>query len=78
MIPIWNHCSHLGQFLGFSNGNSSFVANVRKFQTGYISPQYHVIFDDLFQIIFSSGKTDDFVDSIYKHLFEDNHDWYAE
>ena len=46
-LPNWNRRSRLGQFLGFSEEHSTLVANVRKLWTGYISPQYHLVFDDL-------------------------------
>ena len=77
-IPRRNHRSRLGEFLGFSNEHSSLVANVRKLQTGYTLPQYNVVVDDIFQTVFSSGKSDVILDSICNHLFEDNCDWYSE
>ena len=63
-IPKWNKRSRLGQFLGYSDEHSSLVANVRHLTTGHVSPQYHVVFDDLFQTVFSSGKNDAVVDAI--------------
>ncbi len=45
----------LGQFLGYSNEHSSLVANIWHLKTGYVSPQYHVVYDDLFQTVFSVG-----------------------
>jgi hypothetical protein len=57
-IPKWNHHSRLGQSLGFSDEHSSLVANVRNLFTGFVSPQFHVVFDDLFQTVFSSGNDD--------------------
>ncbi|KAL7474647.1 hypothetical protein ACHAW6_000613 [Cyclotella cf. meneghiniana] len=47
--------SQLGQFLGFSDEHSSLVANVQNLSTGFVSPQYHVVLDDLFRTVFSSG-----------------------
>jgi hypothetical protein len=63
-LPKWNHRSRLGQFLGYSDEHSSLVANVRHLGTGYVSPQYHVVFDGLFKPVFSSGSDDALVDSI--------------
>jgi hypothetical protein len=77
-IPKWNRRSRLGQFMGFSDEHSSLVANVRHLTTGFVSPQYHVVFDDLFQTVFSSGCDDDLVDSICNNLFDCNRDVYAE
>ena len=51
---------------------------MRNLQTGYISPQYHVVFDYLFNNVFSLGKNNVVVDSICNYLFEDNNDWYTE
>ncbi len=45
-LPKWNRLSRMGQFLGFSDEHSSLVSNVRNLRTGYISPQYHLLFDD--------------------------------
>lgn len=76
-IPKWNRRSRMGQFLGFSNDHSSLVANVRHLSTGHISPQYHVVFDDLFETVFSTGENDATVDAICNNLFDHNRDWYA-
>ena len=54
--------------MGFSDENSSLVAHVRHLKTGYVSPQYHVVFDDLFKTVFSSGVNDALVDSICNNL----------
>ena len=43
-----------------------------------MSPQFHVVFDDLFQTVFSSGKDDVLVDRICNELFRYNRDVYAE
>jgi hypothetical protein len=45
--------------------------------TGYVSPQYHVVFDDLFDTVFSSGSDDDLVGSICKNLFRKRCEVYA-
>ncbi len=37
--------------------------------TGYVSPQYHVVFDDLFETVFSSGSNDALVDSICEKFY---------
>ena len=68
-LPKWNRRSRLGQFLGYSDEHSSLVANVRHLKTGFISPQYHVVFDDLFESVFSSGPNDAIVDAICEDLY---------
>ncbi len=45
--------------------------------TGYVSPQYHVVFDDLFETVFSSGSNNALVDSICKNLYGTSCEIYA-
>ena len=68
----------MGQFLGFSEEHSSLVAKVRHLSTGFVSPQYHIVFDDQFETVYSSGEDDAVVDAIYDRLFESNSDIYVE
>jgi len=68
----------LGQFVGFSNEHSSLVANVRHLTTGYISPQFHVVFDDLFETVNCTGVDDRVIESICNGLFQRNQELYAE
>jgi hypothetical protein len=68
----------LGQFFGFSDEHSSLVANVRHLTTGYISPQFHVVFDDLFETVNCIGVDDRVVESICNGLFQRNRELYAE
>ncbi|KAL7478108.1 hypothetical protein ACHAW6_003889 [Cyclotella cf. meneghiniana] len=66
------------QFLGFSLQRSSTVALIRNLHTGYISPQYHVVFDDKFETIFHTGKSTEELDKICNHLFVESQDCYVE
>ena len=43
-LPKWNLWLHLGQCLGFSEEHSTSLANVCHLRTGYILPQYHIVF----------------------------------
>jgi hypothetical protein len=54
------------------------VANVRHLTTGYISPQFHVMFDDLFETVSRTGADDRVVESICNGLFQRNRELYAE
>jgi hypothetical protein len=76
-LPKWDRWSRLGQFLGYSDEHSSLVANTRHLKMGYVSPQYHVLFDDLFKTVFSSGADDALVDSVCKNLYGTNCNIYA-
>ena len=70
--------SRMGQFLGFSEEHSLLVAKVHHLSTRFVSPQYHVVFDDKFETVFSSGFDDEVVDAICNRLFESNKDIYVE
>ena len=43
----------------------------------YVSTQYHVVFDDLFETVFSSSADDALVDSICKKLYGTSCEVYA-
>ncbi len=76
-LPKWNRWSRLGQFLGYSYEHSSLVANIWHLKMGYVSPQYHVVFDDLFKTVFSSGADDALVNSICENLYGTSCEIYA-
>ena len=49
-IPKWNRRYCIGQVIGFLDGHSSIMANVRHLSAGYIYPRFHLVFDDLFEM----------------------------
>ena len=57
-LPKFNRRARLGQFLGFSDEHSTLVARVRNLSTNYVSPQFHVVFDDLFTSIYNNARRD--------------------
>ena len=65
-------------FLGISNEHSSLVVNVRNLQTMYVSPQYHCVFDNLFETIFSSKSYTHALNNICDKMFQDIRHWYDE
>ena len=77
-IPKWNRRARMGQFLGYSRQHSSTVALVRNLHTGYVSPQYHVVFDDKFETVFHDGKSPEQIDTICNNLFESQRECYVE
>ncbi len=77
-LPKWNRCAHVGQFLGYSDEHSSLVANVRHLSTGQVSPQFHVVFDDLFEKVVCNGDNDAVINSICDGLFEQNRELFVE
>lgn len=67
----------MGQFLGFSHLYSSLVALVRNLYIGYVSPQYHVVFNDKYETIFNAGMSDDQFNKLCNLLFDSSNDWYT-
>jgi hypothetical protein len=42
--------------MGISPSHASSVHLIRNLQTGSITPQYHLVFDDFFETVFSDGE----------------------
>ena len=53
------------------------MENVSNLSTGYISPQFHFVFDDLFQMVIFTRDDDSVFNAICNDIFELNRDWYA-
>ncbi|KAL7549760.1 hypothetical protein ACHAWF_013025 [Thalassiosira exigua] len=77
MVPKFNRRAQQAQCLGFSDQHSSLLALVRHLGTSFVSPQYHVVFDNKLERVYSAGADDEVVDAIYKDLFENSRDWYV-
>jgi hypothetical protein len=77
-LPKWNRHTRVGQFLGYLDEHLSLVANVRHLSTGYVSLQFHVVFDDLFETVVCIGDNDAVINSICDGLFERNQELYVE
>ena len=76
-LPKWNRQARIVQFLGFSNGHSSLVANVCNLTTGNILPPFHLVFDELFETVICTIYDDNVFNAICNDLFELNRDLYA-
>ncbi len=74
----WNQQARMGKFVGFSDKHSSLVANVRHLSTNYISPLFHVVFDDLFETVNRIGVDEPVIESICQDLCQHNRELYAE
>jgi hypothetical protein len=70
-LPRWQPRSRQGMFLGLSPKHSSDVPLVLNLQTGSISPQFHVVFDDMFSTVTSIGIEEDAPD-FWKELLIDS------
>ena len=50
-MPKWQARARRGQYLGISPDHSSTIGRILNLRSGFISPQYHVIYDDLFSTV---------------------------
>lgn len=50
-LPKWKPRSRRGQFMGMSSEHASTIGLIRNLQTGSLSPQYHVVYDELFETV---------------------------
>ena len=58
----------MSQFIGFSDEHSYLVANVQYLSTGYISLQFHLVFDDLFEEVICQGDNDSTIEAICSEI----------
>ena len=72
-IPKWAPKARRGQFLGFSRNHSSTIGLMRNLQTGSISPQFHVVFDELFTTVHSVDEDN----ATWIELFVSERDYYG-
>ena len=50
-LPKWQAKARRGQFLGISPDHSTTVGRILNLRSGFISSQYHVVYDDLFSTV---------------------------
>ena len=55
-IPKWQPRSRRGQFLGVSPLHAESVGLILNRKSGYVSPQYHVVYDDWFETVYADGE----------------------
>ena len=65
----------MGKFLGYSDEHYSLVANVCNFSTGYISTQFNLVFDDLFDTVICTRYDESVFNAIFNDLFGLNRYW---
>ena len=56
-LPKWRPRSRLGVYLGCSPSHHNTVGRILNPRTGYVSPQFHVVYDEKFETVF--GKLTD-------------------
>jgi hypothetical protein len=54
-VPKWEPRSRQGQYMGASPLHASTVGLIRNLRTNHISPQFHVVYDDLFETVHASA-----------------------
>jgi len=57
-IPKWEPRARQGQFLGYSKDHATTIGLIRNIRTGYISPQFHVVYDEDFTTVTSDNSID--------------------
>jgi hypothetical protein len=77
-IPKWNCWARQGQLLGFSDEHSLLVATVCHLTTVFVSPQFHVVFDDHYHTVYGDGEGKLITDAICDLLWENDWELYAE
>ena len=50
-LPKWDPRARRGQYLGVSTTHSTTIGRILNLRTGHVSPQYHVVYDDLFTTV---------------------------
>ena len=72
-IPKWAPRARRGQFLGFSKNHSSMIGILRNIQTGSITPQFHVVYDEHFTTVHSLEEDN----PTWVELFISERDYYG-
>ena len=67
----------MGKTFGFSDEHYFLVENVHNLSTGYILPQFHLVFDDLSETVICTRDNDSVFNAICNDRFELTRDWYA-
>ena len=76
-LPKWQPRSRRGQFLGFSDQHSSTIGLIRNLQTGFVSPQFHVVYDDFFHTIPHDGHNLEETPDIWNELLQTSTERYT-
>ena len=75
-IPKWQPRSRRGHLMGISEAHACSIGLIRNLQSGYISPQFHVVYDKLFQTI---TRPDDAIDrNLWLELLRTSRKYYPE
>ena len=53
-LPKWKKRSRCGMYLGQSHDHHTTVGKILSFDSGWVSPQFHCVYDDLFTSCFGT------------------------
>ena len=79
-LPKWEPKARRGRFMGMSSDHSSNVGLILNRNTGHITPQFHVVYDDWFETVFASAdleppEWEDLVNySRFRNVLDDDFD----
>ena len=74
-LPKWDPKSKRGQFLGMSKRHASTIGLIRNLATGSVTPQYHVVYDELFTTVPSTVNYDEQVPANWIDLLTYSRDY---
>ena len=66
-LPKWDPRTRQGQYLGRSTKHASSVGLIRNLNTGFISPQFHVLYDTRFQTVMGGYENND---AVANHIYD--------
>ena len=75
-IPKWEPRARTGMFLGFSSEHSTTVGLILNLKTGHISPQFHVVYDELFTTVTTDMTVD--LEENWLDLWRNSREFYLE
>lgn len=69
-LPKWAPRSRRGQYLGISPQHSSTVGRILNHRTGAVTPQYHVVYDDMYTTVPNAQDMTPFNAEVWNNLIQ--------
>jgi hypothetical protein len=66
-LPKWSPRCRRGQYLGPSPDHSTTIGRILNLRTGFVSPQYHCVYDDQFSSVSNAGAGEFINDDVLLH-----------
>ena len=77
-IPKWKNRANMGQFVGVPKTHSSTIGLIRNLRTEYVTPQWHVAYDERFTTVPTAAVDDDEIEALWIDIFNDTRDYYGD